>query len=76
MIMKPKVNFQAGEMGFMFCNLYLSLKQTFAWDINSTNLPCLTSVLPGDTSDSWNFSSQIYNVSYKSSCLWCVDCNK
>ena len=22
----PKVNFQAGEMGFTFCNLYLSLK--------------------------------------------------
>ena len=25
-------------------------------DINSTNLLCLTSVLPGDASDSWNSS--------------------
>ena len=24
------------------------------WNINLTNLACLTSVLPGDTSDSWN----------------------
>ena len=37
--MIPKVNLGVGEMGFMFCDLYFSMG-----DINSMNLPCLTSV--------------------------------
>ena len=45
------VNLGVREMGFMlFCDLHVSLKCP-TWDINSANLPCLTSVLPGDTSD-------------------------
>ena len=27
-------------MGFMFCDLHVSLKQPFVGDINSSNLPC------------------------------------
>ena len=49
--MIPKVNLGVGEMGFMFCDVYLSLKNPSPSDIVSMNLPCLTSVLPGDTSD-------------------------
>ena len=52
-----KVNLGVGEMGFMFCDLLFSLKYPFALDINSTHLLCLTSVLPGDTSDSQNSST-------------------
>ena len=51
--MIPKPNLRVEEMEFMLCDLLVSLKN-FALDINSINLPCLTSVLPGDTSDSWN----------------------
>ena len=52
--MIPKVNLGFGEIGFMFCDL--------AGDINLTSLPCLTSVLPGDTSSSGN-SSVLYHFS-------------
>ena len=52
--MIPKVNLGVGEMGFMFYDLKV--------DINSTNLLCLTSVLPGDTSDSRNSSLKIFLV--------------
>ena len=48
--MIPKVNLGVGEMGFVLCDLYIS--QKMQGDISSTNLPCLISVLPGDTSDS------------------------
>ena len=51
-----KVNLRVREMGFMSCDLYVSLILPFAGDINLMNLPCLTSVLPGDTSDSNNSS--------------------
>ena len=60
--MIPKVNFGVGEMGFMFCELLVSLKYTFTLDISSTNLPCLTSVLPGNRSDTWNSSFFLYLV--------------
>ena len=51
MIPNCKVNLGVGEMGFMlFCDLQVSLKHPIG-DINSANLHCLTSVLPGDTSD-------------------------
>ena len=36
-------------MGFMFCDLHTSLKKPFVGDINSMNLPCLTFVLPIDS---------------------------
>ena len=36
--------------------IFKFVKKAFAGDINSTNLPCLTSVLPGDTFDSRNSS--------------------
>ena len=50
MIPNCKVNLGVGEMGFMlFCDLHVSLKYPVG-DINSANLPGLTSVLPGDTS--------------------------
>ena len=49
------MNLGVGEMGFMFFLFICSSKITFAGDINPTNLLCLTSVLPGDTSDSRNF---------------------
>ena len=52
--MIPKVNLGVGEMGFMFCDLLVSLKQPYAGKIVSTNFPFLTSVLPGDTSNSLN----------------------
>ena len=49
--MIPTVNLGVGEMGFMFV-IYTFLKNKSALeDINSTNLPCLNSVLPGDTSN-------------------------
>ena len=51
--MLPKVNLEVGEMGFNFCDLYVSLKKTSSGDINSTNL---TSVLPGYTSHFQNSS--------------------
>ena len=51
-----RVTLEVGEMGFMFCDLLYSLKYPFALDINSTHLPCLTSVLLNDTSDSQNSS--------------------
>ena len=43
-------------MGFMFCDLHVSLKNSSKGDINWMNLPCLASVLAGDTSDSRNSS--------------------
>ena len=52
--MIPKVNLGVGEMGFMFCDLYFSIKNPFG--IFSMDLPCLTSVLAGDTSNSRNSS--------------------
>ena len=52
----PNVNLEVGEMEFMFCNLYVNLNNSSVGDINLTNLPCLTSFLPGDTSDSQNSS--------------------
>ena len=54
--MMPKVNLGVGEMGFMFCDLYVSLKKTFARDINSMDLHCLTSIWTSDTSDYQNSS--------------------
>ena len=51
-----KVNIGVGEMGFLFCDLKVCLNKSFARDINSTNVPCLTSLMPFDTSDSWNSS--------------------
>ena len=50
------VNLGVGEMGFLFCDLYVSLNNPLPVNINSTNWPCLTSVLPGDTSNSGNHS--------------------
>ena len=44
-----KVYLGVGEIGFMLCNLYVSLKKTSPGDINLMNLVCLISVLPGDT---------------------------
>ena len=38
--MIPKVNLRVGEMGFMWCEIYVSLKLPFAGDINLMNLPC------------------------------------
>ena len=32
-------------MGFMFCDLHVSLNNPSSGDINSSNLPCLTSYL-------------------------------
>ena len=46
----PVLTFGVGELGFMLCDLYVSLK--FVQDINSTNMPCLTSVRSADTPDS------------------------
>ena len=54
--MMSNVNLGVAEMGFLFCDLYVSLNNPLPVDINSTNLPCLTSVLPGDTSISRNQS--------------------
>ena len=51
MIVICKLNLGVGQMGFMFSDLY-----AFAGDMNLKNLPCLTSVLPGDTSNSRNSS--------------------
>ena len=71
--MIPKLNLGAREIGFMFCDLHASLKQASSGDINSMNLPCLTSVLPGDTSDSRNssfhFSTKTYVVGTQNNCL-------
>ena len=53
--MIPKLNLGVGEIGFMFCDLHLSLYPS-SGDINLINLPCLTLVLPGNTSDSRNSS--------------------
>ena len=39
-------------------------KFTFAGDINLTNLPCLTSVLPGDTSDSQYSSYNLHMIGH------------
>ena len=47
-------------MGFMFCDLYVSLNSPLPRNINSTNLPCFTSVLAGYTSDSRN--SRYYSM--------------
>ena len=44
--MISEVSIRVGEMGFMLCDLYVSLKKPSAGDIKLTNLPCLTSVLP------------------------------
>ena len=55
--MIPKVNLGVGEMGCMFCDLYISFQKTLPGDINSTHLPCLIPVLQDDTSDSRNSSS-------------------
>ena len=46
------MNLGVGEIGFMFGDLCILLKKTSLGDINLTNLPCLTYVLPGDTSNS------------------------
>ena len=41
-----KVNLGVGDMRFMFCDVFDSQKKyTSPRDINSTNLPCLISVL-------------------------------
>ena len=61
--MMPNWNLGVGETGFLFCDLYVSLNNPLPGDINSTNLPCLTSVLPGDTSDSRNHSLLIQCIS-------------
>ena len=53
--MIPKVNLGVREMGFLFCNLHICLI-TLCREINLTYLPCMTLVLPGDTSDSLNSS--------------------
>ena len=53
--MIPKLNLGVGEIGFMFCDLHLSL-YPLSGDINLINLPCLTLVLPGNTFDSRNSS--------------------
>ena len=55
-----KVTIGVGEMRFMFCDLLVSLKLPFPRNINSTNLPCLTFVLAGGTSDSCNFSHSFH----------------
>ena len=49
--MIPKETLGIGEMGFIVCDLEVSLKSPFARDINLTNLPYLTSVLARDPSD-------------------------
>ena len=53
--MIPKLKLGVGEMGLMFCDLHVSLNLS-SCDINSMCLPCLTLVLPGNTSDSRNSS--------------------
>ena len=57
--MIPKVTTGIGDMGFKFCDEYFFLEQPFARDINSTNSPCLTSVLVGN----------IYDVNAKNVCI-------
>ena len=42
--MIPKVNLGVGEMGFMFCDLYVSLKYPFVGDIHFTNLFCYSRI--------------------------------
>ena len=50
--MISKVNLGVGEMRLMFCDLYVSIKNIISsGDINSTKLPCMTLVLPGDASN-------------------------
>ena len=54
--MIPKVNLGVGEWNLCFV-INTFLKSNFSpGDIDSTNLPCMTSVLPNDTSDSGNSS--------------------
>ena len=53
--MIPKLKLGVGKMRFMICDVHVSLNPS-SWDINSMNLPCLTLVLPGNTSDSRNSS--------------------
>ena len=58
-----KVNLEVGEMGFMVYDLEVSLKQKKPLPGNEFNhLPCLTSVLPGDTSDSQNSSKRFIDI--------------
>ena len=54
--MIPKVNLGVGQMEFMFCDFISFSELTLRPGINLTNLPCLTSVLAGGTSDSRNSS--------------------
>ena len=56
--MIPNVNLGVGEMGFMFGYYTFLLNNHSLGDINSTNLSCLTSVLPVDSFNFWNSSSQ------------------
>ena len=55
--MIPTLNLGVGEMGFMFCDLHVFLNNPSSGVLNSMMLPCLTSILPGDTSDSRNSSN-------------------
>ena len=48
--MIPKVNLGVGEIEFLFCDLLVSPRRENIFN----KFPCLTSVLPGDTSDSRN----------------------
>ena len=57
--MMPKVNLGVREMGFMFVVHTFLLNNPSPRDINSTYLPCLTSVLSGDTSNSRNSSCSV-----------------
>ena len=57
-----KVTLGVEEMKFMFCDLLVSQKLPFARNINLTNLPCLTSVSAGGTSDSCNFSHHSFHL--------------
>ena len=54
--MIPQLNIGVGKMGFMFCDLHISLNNPSLGHMNSMKLPCFTLVLSGDTSDPWKSS--------------------
>ena len=59
-----KVNFGVGQMELYFV-FYKFLINNLGQDINSTNLPCLTSVLADDASDSRDSSKFIKHLGTK-----------
>ena len=67
--MIPKVNFVVGQMEVYFV-FYKFLINNLGQDINSTNLPCLTSVLAGDASDSRDTGKFIKYLGTKFDFAW------